>query len=145
RIIMEREREIRAFKPEQFWVISAELEDNKKNKLIFVCSQEPQDKKAVDKILTLGKSGKWKVTDIKETEVSRAPRAPFITSTLQQAASSRLGLAPSRTMSLAQKLYEAGHITYMRTDSTNLSVSARKDIENVIKAKFGDGYFESHV
>jgi len=75
----------------------------------------------------------------------RTARAPFITSTLQQTASSRLGFAPSQSMSIAQKLYEAGHITYMRTDSTNLGGSARKDIENVVKKKYGENYFESHV
>ena len=140
RILMEREREIRAFKPVTFWKIWAILND-----LHFECSVEPQDKKEIERIITLGKSGAWKVTDIKETRVARSPRAPFITSTLQQTASSRFGLAPSRTMSLAQKLYEAGHITYMRTDSTNLGSAARKEIEELIKRKYGENYFESHV
>lgn len=148
RIIMEREREIRAFKPVTFWTITADLEQNKsskKNINSFVCAKEPTDKKEVGKIIELAKAHSWQVKDIKETKVSRAPRAPFITSTLQQTASSRLGLAPSRTMSLAQKLYEAGHITYMRTDSTNLGSSARKEIENLIKKKYGNEYFESRV
>ena len=140
RIIMEREREIRAFKPVTFWKIWAILNDLK-----FECSVEPQDKKEVERIIALGKSGVWKVTDIKEMKIARAPRAPFITSTLQQTASSRLGLAPSRTMSLAQRLYEAGHITYMRTDSTNLGEGARKEIEGLVKKKYGENYFESHV
>ena len=82
---------------------------------------------------------------MKETKVARAPKAPFITSTLQQTASSRLGFAPSRTMYFAQRLYEAGYITYMRTDSTNLGLSARKEIEGLIKKKYGENYFESHV
>src|SRR3989344_2708979 len=125
RIIMEREREIRAFKPVTFWTIKANLEDKDKHSNEWLCSKEPTDKKEVEKILEKGKKGSWKVIDIKETKVARAPRAPFITSTLQQTASSRLGLAPSRTMSFAQKLYEAGHITYMRTDSTNLGALAR--------------------
>jgi DNA topoisomerase I len=145
RIIMEREREIRAFKPVTFWTISANLEDDKKHDLLFTCSIEPTEKKEVEKILEEGKSGKWKVTDVKETKVARAPRPPFITSTLQQAASSRLGFAPSRTMSIAQRLYEAGYITYMRTDSTNLGVAAKKDIESVVKSKYGEKYFEPHV
>jgi len=140
RIIMEREREIRAFKAETFWKIFAILND-----LNFECSIEPRDKKEVDRIIETGKSGTWHVTDIKETKVARAPRPPFITSTLQQTASSRLGLAPSRTMSLAQRLYEAGHITYMRTDSTNLGSAARRDIEGLVKKKYGENYFESHV
>lgn len=144
RIIMEREREIRAFKPVTFWDIFAILSKDK-NELKFECSVKPEKKDEVEKILEAGRTSDWKVTDIKESKVARAPRAPFITSTLQQTASSRLGLAPSRTMSLAQKLYEAGHITYMRTDSTNLGGSARKDIENLVNKKYGANYFESHV
>ncbi len=140
RILVEREREIRAFIPETFWKIFAILND-----LNFECSVEPRDKSEVENILKKGEKGSWKVTDIKETEVKRSPRPPFITSTLQQAASSRLGFAPSRTMGIAQKLYEAGLITYMRTDSTNLGVQAKKDIESVVRKKFGDNYYESHV
>ena len=145
RIIMECEREIRAFISNKFWTILAHLEDKNKKDLEFTCSVEPTKKEEVENILEAAKSGTWKITDIKETEVVRAPRAPFITSTLQQTASSRLGLAPSRTMSFAQKLYEAGHITYMRTDSTNLGAAARKEIETLIKNKYGENYFESHV
>lgn len=145
RIIMEREREIRAFNPVTFWTINADLQDKQKNINDFVCSEEPTDKKVVEKILQVGKEGDWKVTDIKETEVARAPRAPFITSTLQQTASSRLGWSPSRTMSVAQRLYEAGHITYMRTDSTNLGAQAVKQIESVVKSKFGANYFEART
>lgn len=145
RIIMEREREIRAFKPVTFWRISAELEDKFGNRLVFLCSKEPTNEKEVEKILEGAKKSDWHITDVKETEVSRTARAPFITSTLQQAASSRLGLAPSYTMSLAQKLYEAGHISYMRTDSTNLGGAARRDIESVVKKKYGNDYFQSNV
>lgn len=145
RIIMEREREIRAFDPVTFWTINADLQDKEKNVNDFVCSVEPTDKKEVEKILKAGQDGQWKVTDIKETEVARAPKAPFITSTLQQTASSRLGWSPSRTMSIAQRLYEAGHITYMRTDSTNLGAQAVKQIEKVVKEKFGANYFEHHT
>jgi DNA topoisomerase I len=145
RIIMEREREIRAFNPVTYWIISAHLEDNKKHDLIFTCSTELTDKKEVEKILENGEKGSWKIKDIKETKVSRAPKAPFITSTLQQTASSRLGFAPSRTMSVAQRLYEAGLITYMRTDSTNLSAQALKDIETAIIKKYGKEYLEHHT
>lgn len=148
RIIMEREREIRAFKPVTFWEIFALLRQGSAGhapELRFECSVKPENKDEVDRIITLGKSGAWQVIDVKETEVARAPRAPFITSTLQQTASSRLGIAPSRTMYFAQRLYEAGHITYMRTDSTNLSAQARRDIETVVKKKYGENYFESHV
>ncbi len=148
RIIMEREREIRAFKPVTFWEIFALLRQGSAGhapELKFECSIKPENKEEVDKIIFVGKSGAWKVIAIKETKVTRAPRAPFITSTLQQTASSRLGWNPSRTMSIAQRLYEAGQITYMRTDSTNLGGNARKQIEDVVRNKFGAGYFESQV
>lgn len=145
RIIMEREREIRAFQPVTFWIITAHLEDRLKNNLAFVCSKELTDKTEVDNILETSKGKDWQVIDVKETKVARAPRAPFITSTLQQTASSRLGLAPSRTMYSAQRLYESGHVTYMRTDSTNLSTQARKEIETLIKKKYGENYYESHT
>lgn len=136
RIIMEREREIRAFKPEDFWVIEGIF--NKDLKL--TCVDEPRDKKIVDDILKLGNAGKWVVTDIKESEQKRASRAPFTTSTLQQTASTRLGFSPSRTMQVAQRLYEAGHITYMRTDSTNLSKQAQAQILALVEKKYGKDY-----
>ena len=142
RILMEREREIRAFVSTKFWVITAGLENAAKNKLTFTCAEEPVDFAQVEKILNEGKKGKWSITDIKETEVKRAPRAPFITSTLQQAASSRLGFAPSKTMGIAQKLYEAGHITYMRTDSTTLSSVAIGQISGIVSKKFGEKYLQ---
>lgn len=141
RILMEREREIRAFKSHTFWVITADTESKNKDKITLTCSEEPTEKTLVEKIQKVGEKGSWIISDIKETEVKRAPKAPFITSTLQQSASSRLGLAPSRTMSIAQKLYEAGHITYMRTDSTTLSAVAQKQIAGVIEKKFGDKYY----
>jgi DNA topoisomerase I len=144
RILVEREREIKAFKPETFWKIFAHLSNKDKNNLIFECSIEPREKKEVERIIAEGTDGSWSVTDIKESEVKRAPRPPFITSTLQQAASSRLGFAPSRTMMIAQRLYEAGLITYMRTDSTNLSSQALGEIASTIKKKFGENYYAPH-
>lgn len=142
RIIMEREREIRAFISEKFWVITADL--NKNTTLTYLCSEEPSDKKEVDRIIKIGEEGGkknlWKVIDVTETEAKRSPRAPFITSTLQQTASSRLGFTPSRTMGVAQKLYESGHITYMRTDSTNFSKVALGQIFGLIEKKYGKEY-----
>jgi DNA topoisomerase-1 len=142
RIIMEREREIRAFKSTKFWVITADVMTKGKIPLTLTCSKEPTDKKEVDDILAKGKKGDWQVNDIDESTMKRAPRAPFITSTLQQAASSRLGFAPSRTMQIAQRLYEAGHITYMRTDSTNLSKVALAQAASVIEKKWGKKYLQ---
>jgi DNA topoisomerase I len=139
RIIMEREREIRAFKPEKFWVISADLKNG--SSLTYICIDEPRDEKEVERIIKLGEDGgknnAWRITNVASTEAKRSPRAPFITSTLQQAASSRLGFAPSRTMGIAQKLYEAGFITYMRTDSTNLGKAAFGQILHTIEKKYG--------
>lgn len=143
RIIVEREREIKAFKPETYFVIEADLKNSSNNTHTFTCTEEPKDQKTVDKILKLSQEKDWEIVDIKESEVSRAPRSPFITSTLQQAGSSRLGWSPSKTMSVAQKLYEAGHITYMRTDSTNLGSQARSQIEKVVQKKYGPSYFEN--
>lgn len=137
RIIMEREREIRAFIPVTYWVITADVQNKGKIAFTLNCTVEPSEKKEVERILDIGNKGEWVVKDINETAVKRAPRAPFITSTLQQTASTRLGFAPSRTMGIAQKLYEAGHITYMRTDSTTLSKQALGQIFGIIEKKFG--------
>ena len=144
RILMEKEREIRAFKPEDFWVIEGLFQSNK-DQISLTCSEEPRDKKIVDTILEIGKKESWTVTDIKESEQKRAPRAPFTTSTLQQTASTRLGFSPSRTMQVAQRLYEAGHITYMRTDSTNLSQQAYSQINALVEKKFGKDYSQAHT
>lgn len=144
RIIMEREREIRAFTPLQYWELFGLFETNKKDKIALSCTEEPRDIKRVEKILELGKKEKWFIKDLKANEQKRSPRAPFTTSTLQQTASTRLGFSPSRTMSVAQKLYEAGHITYMRTDSTNLSIVAQNQIISLIEKKYGKEYAEKH-
>jgi len=144
RIIMEREREIRAFNPEDYWVITADVK-NKKSEFKLTCAEEPRDEKEVGRILKAGKKGTWSVIDIKETKVKRSPKVPFITSTLQQVASTRLGFSPSRTMGVAQKLYEAGHITYMRTDSTTLSKQALTQIKSTIEKEFGKDFVEMRV
>ena len=145
RIIMEREREIRAFIPEAYWTLSAELQTQGNALLEMTCTEEPRDEALVKTILKIGKENPWMVHEVKESEVSRAPKAPFITSTLQQAASSRLGFAPSRTMGVAQKLYEKGLITYMRTDSTNLSKDAQSAILAEITKRFGTSSGEERV
>lgn len=136
RIVMEREREIRAFIPEDFFVLTAHA-SKAKLKIPFLCSVEPKTEAEATRIKTAGETHPWQVTNIKETETKRAPKPPFTTSTLQQVASTRLGFAPSRTMQAAQKLYEAGHITYMRTDSTNLSQTAQKQLSVYISKTYG--------
>jgi len=145
RIIMEREREIRAFKPEQFWVIEADLNTKPNEKITVTCDKEPKEIKEVEKILDTAKKETWSVKSVTETEAKRSPKAPFTTSTLQQTASTRLGFAPSKTMMVAQKLYEAGLITYMRTDSTNLSTTALDQIGILVSKKYGSEYTKRNV
>jgi DNA topoisomerase-1 len=144
RIIMEREREIRAFVPEKYWTLEGLFDTENKNKLTLSCSEESREQKIVENILELGKKEKWMVIDVKTNEQKRSPRAPFTTSTLQQTASTRLGFSPSRTMQAAQKLYESGFITYMRTDSTNLSIQAQNQIISLVEKKYGKEYAEIH-
>src|SRR3989344_2153915 len=140
RIIMEREREIRAFTPVTYWVITAHTKTKEGAPLIVTCSKEPTEKTETERILAVGKQSSWFIKDIEESAATRSPRAPFTTSTLQQSASSRLGFSPSRTMMIAQRLYEAGFITYMRTDSTTLSQTALTQIASVVIKKFGDEF-----
>ena len=142
RILMEREREIRAFKPEKFFRIFAELETQNKEKLQVKYYKDLKDENKLKEILDESKKNSWFVINVKETESSRTARAPFTTSTLQQVASTRLGFSPSRTMRAAQKLYEKGLITYMRTDSTALSKQAMAQIAKKIESDFGKKYVE---
>lgn len=145
RILMEREREIRAFVPEDFWVITADVETDKKIPLVLTCSTEPKTQADADAILAHAKKSAWSVKDIAESKMQRAPRPPFTTSTLQQAASSRLGMSPSRTMRAAQQLYEAGHITYMRTDSMTLGATAQQQILGVVEKTYGKNYVHAQT
>lgn len=140
RIIVEKEKEIKAFVPETYFIIGAEFETENKDRVHFDCTGEIKTAEEADKILSQAKKADWKAGEIKESEALRRAKAPFHTSTLQQAASSRLGYSPSQTMRLAQKLYEAGHITYMRTDSTTLSAVAMKEINSLIIEKYGKEY-----
>ncbi len=139
RILMEREREIRAFIPDDFFTLTANTKSGKMT-IPFLCTEEPTEEAEALRIKKVGESHAWHITDLKETEAKRSPRPPFTTSTLQQAASTRLGFSPSRTMGAAQKLYEAGLITYMRTDSTTLSAMAQKQIIAHIAATYGQPY-----
>ncbi len=146
RILAERERAIRAFVPDTYWHITAHLAPRNNAALPFTCTEDFKTapdgdiaaaQRAVDTVLTHARRGTWRVADVKETAQRRTPYAPFTTSTLQQAASSRLGMSPSRAMRAAQKLYEAGHITYMRTDAVTLSKDALAQIATVIRRDFG--------
>jgi len=142
RIIMEREREIRAFNPIQFFTITARVATKTKNEFDAICTVEPNEEKEAADIVANGKKGAWRVNNITEMPVKRVPRPPFTTSTLQQAASTRLGFSPARTMGVAQKLYEAGLITYMRTDSTTLAKVAVSAIAAHIESTYGKEYVQ---
>jgi DNA topoisomerase-1 len=144
RILAEREREIQAFMPETYYVLDAVFKA-KGGEFPAVCTVQPDDAKEAERIVTLGRKAAWKIADIATREEDRNPRPPFTTSTLQQAASTRLGFSPSRTMRAAQKLYEAGHITYMRTDSVNLAKEAIAAIGKVVEKEFGKEYAESRA
>jgi DNA topoisomerase I len=144
RILAEREREIRAFTPETYFVLSA-LFKSAKGSFPAVCVEEPKTGEEADRILKAGKAASWSVGSVTEKSEERAPRPPFTTSTLQQSASTRLGFAPSRTMRAAQKLYEAGHITYMRTDSVNLGKDAVARLCQVAQSEFGKEYVQARV
>jgi DNA topoisomerase-1 len=142
RILMEREREIRAFVAETYYVITAHTHTPKKENLNLTCSEEPRDKAVADKIIAAVTKDGLTIAEVTEAEAKRAARPPFTTSTLQQAASSRLGFSPSRTMQVAQRLYEAGHITYMRTDSPNLGAQARAAILGLVEKEYGKEYVQ---
>ena len=144
RILMERERDIRAFIPETYFVISATAE-GKGYSFPVTLVEEPKTKEESEKILSLIPTSEWKIKEVKETKESRLPRPPFTTSTIQQTASTRLGFSPSRTMRAAQKLYEAGHITYMRTDSVTLGKEAFVAVEKTVSAVYGKEHYEGRV
>lgn len=139
RILMEREREIRSFIPIDYFTLTAwaKIVDTT---IPFVCSVEPTEEREAMRIKTSGESHPWQIVNLKEAEAKRSPRPPFTTSTLQQVASTRLGFSPSRTMGAAQKLYEAGFITYMRTDSPAISAVAQKQIIALLNDDYGKDY-----
>jgi DNA topoisomerase-1 len=150
RILMEREREIRAFIPEEYFVLTAPSKANLpaqagKEEFTLTCIDEPRERKEAERIKKIGEENEWEVKNVEEKKVKRNPYAPFTTSTLQQTASTRLGFSPSRTMRAAQKLYEKGHITYMRTDSTTLAKSALQMILKTVESNFGKNYIEARV
>jgi DNA topoisomerase-1 len=146
RLVVEREREIKAFVPEEYWTVAADTLTAAKQALqLDVTKQQgkafkPANKAEADAALAVLNKAGYKVLEREDKPSSSKPQAPFITSTLQQAASTRLGYGVKKTMMLAQRLYEAGHITYMRTDSTNLSADAVSACRDYISAQFGKKY-----
>jgi DNA topoisomerase-1 len=143
-----REREIRAFEAREYWDVSAGLatETDEELTALYPVGEKNKfdlpDEESATRLVERVRPGPWRVTDVRKSERRGKPPAPFRTSTLQQAASAKLGFSPARTMQLAQGLYEAGHITYMRTDSTNLSNEALGEIGNVVETEFGKKYHQ---
>ena len=148
RLLVEREKEIRAFIPEEYWDIQADMympEDNARILKLDVKKEggkefRPNSKEQTDQAIAELNSQSFVVSERSDKPTSSRPSAPYITSTLQQAASRRLGFSVKKTMLLAQRLYEAGYITYMRTDSTNLSQDAINSSREFIESNYGKKY-----
>jgi len=146
RLVVEREREIKAFVPEEYWTVDADVRNPRQAQLRLEVARQagkafrPVNQQQTDAAVALLQKAAYQVTDREDKPSSSKPQAPFITSTLQQAASTRLGYGVKKTMMLAQRLYEAGYITYMRTDSTNLSAEAVGAVRDFIVQQFGKNY-----
>jgi DNA topoisomerase-1 len=157
RLIVDREREIQAFKPEEYWTLQVKLRDGAefRAELTRIKGKKPKlsTRVEVDRLVEGLRRAEFIVAKVEEEEQLREPPPPFITSTLQQAASSLLKLSPKRTMELAQQLYEGveleeGHeglITYMRTDSTRVSAEAQAELREFIEAEYGRDYLSPKV
>ena len=157
KLITEREHEIELFKPEEFWSLKVSFKDNSNNLIISNISQLDgkkvekfsfKNKEDINKAIEQIKKMKFNISDISTKTVNRNPSGPFTTSTLQQVSSGRLGFGASRTMQIAQKLYQGieiegetiGLITYMRTDGTNISTEAISGFRDYIKNEYGNQY-----
>ena len=147
RLVVEREREIRVFEPEEYWEVFADLTragGTEPCRFQVVRSDgktfRPGNQEQADAALARLREAAFRVARVENKATTARPAAPFITSTLQQAASTRLGFGVRKTMTLAQRLYEGGHITYMRTDSTNLSGEAVAGVRSHIESAFGPRY-----
>lgn len=146
RLVVERESEIKAFVPEEFWDVHAQLNTPANEalrmevvKYLDAAFEPTNEQQALAAVQALS-AASFKVIAREDKATQSKPSAPFITSTLQQAASTRLGFGVKKTMMMAQRLYEAGHITYMRTDSTNLSQEALDSVRDMIAKEFGAKY-----
>ncbi|MCB0578949.1 MAG: type I DNA topoisomerase, partial [Phaeodactylibacter sp.] len=147
KLIVEREREIINFEPSPFFRIYAIFDvKNEQGKAVQLKAESParyDTEKDAQAFLESCRDAVFRIDDIDVKPLKRRPTAPFTTSTLQQEASRKLGFSVQRTMSVAQRLYEAGHITYMRTDSTALSETALASIAQEIEASFGKNYVKT--
>ena len=142
RLIVERENEIKNFVPEEYYRVSGIFTTSEGVAVKAELSHRLHDKKASLDLLEKCKDASFKVAAVTHKPVSKSPAPPFTTSTLQQDAARKLGMTVSQTMMIAQRLYESGHITYMRTDSLNLSELAIKAISKEITEKLGQEYLK---
>ena len=147
RLVVDREREIRVFEPEEYWEVFADLTraGGRESCRFQVARSDgrafrPRNKREADDALAHLRQEAFTIARVENKPTATRPGAPFITSTLQQAASTRLGFGVRKTMTLAQRLYEGGHITYMRTDSTNLSQEAVAGVRAHVESAFGPRY-----
>ena len=161
RLVVEREEEIRAFQPKEYWTVEADLERVRPNLGRFKAQFYGREKKMelgsqeqAEEIIAAVSQGKFSVSKVKRQEKNRQPAPPFTTSTLQQEASRKLNMTPARTMSVAQQLYEGveisgqgavGLITYMRTDSLRLSEEALAAAKDFIQQRYGREYYPSQT
>lgn len=143
RLIVEREREITGHQAKSVFKVTAIFSTSKGEDVPAELSIKPTGLKEAEKFLADCAKATFKVGDIVQKPSKRNPSPPFTTSTLQQEASQKLGLSVKATMSIAQRLYENGHITYMRTDSLNLAESAIQDMAKYIDSKFGKKYLQT--
>ena len=157
RLLTEREHEIEQFKPEEFWTLNVNFKTSKgdilNSNIVLLNNSKIEkfsfkNKEDINNAIELIKKSNYKISDISSKIFTRNPLGPFTTSTLQQTSSSKLGFGASRTMQIAQRLYQGidiegdtvGLITYMRTDGTNISKDAVSDFRDFIKDKYGDNY-----
>ncbi|MDO8504708.1 MAG: type I DNA topoisomerase [Candidatus Liptonbacteria bacterium] len=150
RLIAEREREVQSFKNEEYWSIEGKFQ-KEKSKVAFnarlqtangvgLGKMDIKNEELAKDMLSKLSGAKYSVGNVATKQINRNPSAPFTTSTLQQEAARKLGFSAKQTMVIAQQLYENGHITYMRTDSLNISASALSQAQEVIREEFGEKY-----
>ncbi len=140
RLICEREKEIDAFTPEPYYRINGIFATPSGEEMKAELKHRIDNKEAAERLLSECADAEFEVSEVAVKPVKRSPAPPFTTSTLQQEAGKRLGFSVKQTMRTAQKLYEEGRITYMRTDSTNLSTLAIRDIKGVVEEDYGKEY-----
>jgi len=148
RLIVEKEREIEKFKSEEYWELFAQVKGKRQEVKDFTTqlvkidgkTAEVKNKETADKIISDLEKSNYKVLDVRKKEVKKSPYPPFTTSTMTQAGARLFGWSSKKTMSVAQKLYEEGLITYHRTDSLNLNINAVNSARSLIQKEYGEKY-----